>query len=608
MSLLKYIEFILENSNSLVIYYSKEFKEILIRIRNSIDHQSPVMKILIALITIEGDYKFKDIYTLIDITDKNDKISLMQSNRIIKKLNIKGDDHLQSDIVYNKNHELWASNSRTEIGIGKWTRRVIRDVYDGPIPTDKALEMFVNLYKSTYDYVNNIDSKFEIVEGDGIAKWYLEDNYDKDKGQLGHSCMRQKSKQSFFEIYVKNPQVCKLLILKNDKGDKILGRALLWQLKNGYKYQDRIYTNHDSDVLLFEKWAKDNDYIYYNESDHETNLEVQLKDIEYTKFPYMDTFCVFNKETKILKADEDLWPNQGYVLLQRTDGKYETDERVWSDYHEEYLDPNSDDVIECKVYGGGTDHLRSDSATYLEYIDEYWVPDENIVYSDYHEGYYLMNDVVYSEILDVYLYVDDDVIVQVIVNSYGDIDYVPKERTDVYMEIKGEYYYKENIIKDPYTGDLLFKDEKTNGKRNDRYILDKLEKEFGDGRKYIDENIERLSKIYKSGDYPDIKGNLKSNKIVENILTFRKIGITIDDIICILFASIGGLHRISNDLQKFDTDVYDKYKSLKDTSEDEWTTRLSKNRVVMLLSELCGSFDYTLLGNDVYKLYLWFNL
>jgi hypothetical protein len=74
---------------------------------------------------------------------------------------------------------------------------------------------------------------FEIVEGDEIAKWYRYENYAENKGTLGNSCMRDK-RDSFFEIYTKNPEVCRMLILKED--DKILGRALIWKLNSFKSY------------------------------------------------------------------------------------------------------------------------------------------------------------------------------------------------------------------------------------------------------------------------------------------------------------------------------------------------------------------------------------
>ena len=56
--------------------------------------------------------------------------------------------------------------------------------------------------------------------------------------------------KDYFNIYIENPDVCQLLIF-TDPNDKLLGRALLWKLEDGSNYMDRIYTNRDSYIELF---------------------------------------------------------------------------------------------------------------------------------------------------------------------------------------------------------------------------------------------------------------------------------------------------------------------------------------------------------------------
>jgi hypothetical protein len=55
-----------------------------------------------------------------------------------------------------------------------------------------------------------------------------------------------------FDIYIENPDVCSLLILKDQIESSIHGRALLWILDDGYKYMDRGYTNRNGLDGLFE--------------------------------------------------------------------------------------------------------------------------------------------------------------------------------------------------------------------------------------------------------------------------------------------------------------------------------------------------------------------
>ena len=78
MTINNYIEFILENKEEFQLYYSDEFRDILEKI--SSDYVADL------LLNAESVLGVQDVYTLIDITDKNDKISLIQANRIQKKL------------------------------------------------------------------------------------------------------------------------------------------------------------------------------------------------------------------------------------------------------------------------------------------------------------------------------------------------------------------------------------------------------------------------------------------------------------------------------------------------------------------------------------------
>lgn len=603
MNLLNYFDFIIENADSFRLYYSKSFKDILYRIRDNFEHGGDEYSIAQFLISAENSNQLVNKFTLIDVTDKNDTISLIQANRIIRKFPHLTDGELTNDIRYDLNNEFWKSSLRTNIGVGKWTRRIIKDVYKTTGYNDVMLEKFVNAYKFTFDSVNKIGDRFEVVSGEDIKKWYLQDNYKLIKGQLGNSCMRQSSKQSFFEIYTKNPEVCRLLILKDESDDsKIMGRSLLWNLKNGKKYQDRIYMINDSDKLLFEKWADNNEYLKYDDSFSLDYLEVQLSDNEYEKYPYMDTFIVYNPHTKILKADEDLWPGQGYIKLQNTDGSYRSGDVVYSEYHDEYIDRGS--AVECNVnYGDGTDWLYRESAIYLDYRGEWWASDENIIWSEFHEEYFLIDDVVHSERLNDYLWTESDLVIEIESNSYGDVDYVPKSRIDLYIEIDGKYYDKQNIIKDPYTNEWQFKDKMMDGyKTYNEYLLEKLEGELGKDKDIV---TDKIIKKFKEGDYPDIKDIIKENPIYKNIwgvywgLSKDKKP-TEDDMICLLFAAIVGSTGIyyPHYIKKFSEDVYNKYNTWYNTDR----------RLASRIHRFIDSFDYTEMDEDIYKIWLWFNL
>lgn len=179
--------------------------------------------------------------------------------------------------------------------------------------SDKDIEQFVNKWKSFIDFSNNKYSNFELVKGEDIRYWYYEEKYDGYGGSLNGSCMKYKKCQSFFDLYVENPDVCQLLILKSHNEDRILGRALVWKLRDGDTFMDRIYTSNDSDIDLFKKYAKEKGWLYKSSQDFNEDtaivltdgeekhltLNVDLKNSYFDSYPYMDTlkFLNYNKNT-----------------------------------------------------------------------------------------------------------------------------------------------------------------------------------------------------------------------------------------------------------------------------------------------------------------------
>ena len=202
-----YLDFIFEAvaKKEMRLYYSDEFRKLL-------DKVSKNNKYAKFLLSAEDSNQITDIYTLVDITDKNDTISFIQVNRILRSnpdtKTYPNDDvyFLPRNITNDKSNEFW-NKGRTEISIGRWLRRIVTEVHKSSI-TDADIETFVNQYKAAVDGINN----FELVNGEDIKKWYHENNYLERRGQLGNSCMRYNSCQSFLDIYVKSPEVCQLLI------------------------------------------------------------------------------------------------------------------------------------------------------------------------------------------------------------------------------------------------------------------------------------------------------------------------------------------------------------------------------------------------------------
>ena len=491
-----YLDFIFESvaKNEMMIYYSEDFRNMLKRI-------SDKSSIAQALISAEESNQVTDIYTLIDITEKNDTISLIQVNRIVRELpEFKDKTRLPYNIhIKNRGSKFW-NTGRTEMKIGRWVKRLLNEVHKSSVP-DSKIEEFVNIYKSIVD--GGDLGNFELVSGEDIRKWYLSSNYEIVRGQLGNSCMRYADCQTYFDIYVKNPEVCQLLILKSDiHKDEIKGRALVWKLTDGTYYMDRIYTINDSDRLLFLDYARLKKIQYsYDSNKIGGNIEVQLGNHGYyNKYPYMDTFLAYSPSKNMLSDDDTLWPSSGYYLLQETDGGYKSDDVVWSDWVSEYIPTG--DAIFCKNI---QDYIWSGDAVYLEYKDEYAYPNEDVVYSEFHSENFYSDDVVYSELMSDNLYPDNEQVIKIRVDEYGNTDYVVKSRTDLYVEIDGEYYGRSTYVKDPYTGKYHFLDEKDeDGDKYSDTIYNKIVTELF-GKNISDLEVKRLVykrliEIYKSGD------------------------------------------------------------------------------------------------------------
>jgi len=243
--------------------------------------------------------------------------------------------------VINKNyirpvdiHKMPFAQNRQTIRVGRGIKALLSKT-DYKF-TDSEIEQFVNKYKSAWDKMNDIFRNFELVNGDDIGRWYNYGMYDNpSRGTLGSSCMKS-SRVSFFHIYMKNPDKCSLLILKNDSGEKIKGRALVWNLDNPkVTFLDRIYTNEDSDVELFKQYAylkgwyhkryqnSSNDFILQGKDStlNQGDLVVLLKSIrqeDYDNYPYLDTLKYFNQHTGKLSTEED----SDCILLEDTGGQW----------------------------------------------------------------------------------------------------------------------------------------------------------------------------------------------------------------------------------------------------------------------------------------------
>jgi hypothetical protein len=367
--------------------------------------------------------------------------------------------------------------SRNEVGLGRFVNKLFPGKY-----SSKEVEEFVNSFKASLEKAGEY---FELVEGEDIEFWYNSENYKEKSGTLGNSCMAQK--RNLFGIYTQNQDVCKMLILKED--DKILGRALVWKLKSlnvskdedpGF-FMDRQYTIKESDVQKFRNYAIDKGWSYKSYNNHHSfgtiningedknvSMSVQVKDKDYNRYPYMDTFRRYDVSNGILHNDDEQDREyEGQYILEDTGGGYaEVESGVYSEWYDRRI--NDDDAVWSEPLN---DYLIRDRA--VEVTRGYsrrqgWYPEDydDVFYDDDHEEYFHTDDGVYSDIEGRMLF--DETAVLVVTEIFGDGD-VPSS-SDQYM------YEGDRDIKEIDTNWLWFDKitDKFRDWRDYRYISQKL--------------------------------------------------------------------------------------------------------------------------------------
>jgi len=371
------------------------------------------------------------------------------------------------------------NKSRNEVGLGRFVNKIFPGKYNS-----KQVEDFVNSFKASLEKAGEY---FDLVEGEDIEFWYNSENYKEKSGTLGSSCMAQK--RNLFGIYTQNQDVCKMLILKED--DKIIGRALVWKLASikhmredieGVEYfMDRQYTIKVSDVQKFRNYAKEKGWSYKSYNNHHSystvtineeiknvDMTVQVKDKDYNRYPYMDTFRRYDVSNGILHNDDEQDKEyEGQYILEDTGGGYnEIEGGVYSEWYDRRI--NDDDAVWSEPL---SDYLIRDRA--VEVTRGYsrrqgWYPEDydDVFYDEDHEEYFHTDDGVYSDIEGRMLY--DETAVLVVVEILGDGD-VPSS-SDQYM------YEGDRDIKEIDTNWLWFDkiSDKFRDWREYRYISQKL--------------------------------------------------------------------------------------------------------------------------------------
>ena len=463
----KYNNFILERAlNESTLYVSPEILKRLQKIDSEISND----------FIAQLGQDIKPDATFLDESEKEGELTFITMKNAVKKLGdiYHGDPDFVKSVekptVVSYSHSVLTAKMLKDKEPGFWTQsrnpikigRFIRQVFPGKY-SDVDIEKFVNAFKSSDE---KDLQKFILVEGEDIAKYYWHENYKEMAGDLGRSCMARKK---YFNIYTRNPEVCRLLVLLED--DKVIGRSLIWKLEknnvddNIEYFMDRQYTIEQSDVIKFTNYAKEKGWAYKTYNNHhsysnvtylgrEMNklMVVKVEKKDYDEYPYMDTFKRFDPATGELFNDIEKDGNEGQYILDDTDGGYtEISSGKWSEYYD--MDIPEEEAVWSEAYG---DWLPENRAVHIESgrgrANTGWFPedDDNIYYSEWEDEYLHIEDCVYSDDKDEYILkrnsilaayeIDEDGRIETNWYHQDDDDCIDIDKTMRWYEILSEKY------------------------------------------------------------------------------------------------------------------------------------------------------------------------
>ena len=265
---------------SFKLFISDELRDFL----RVIETQSVVAQLLLGKINMDKygyEYANHPVNYISISHDDRTKISYLSGDRI-EELQRSGED-------------VWTTRFRFKAKPGSFIKKLFKNI------NPKEVERFSNLYCGEN---KKPPFTFKVVDGEDIRKYYHYPSYVQSSyGSLGASCMRYDNCQAFLEIYTKNPDKIKMLVML-DEENRLMGRSLLWEF-DGFKLMDRIYTVNDEVLpFQFKKWATENGYLYKSEQNwynslffenmerekQELRFKVNLIKYKHEKYPYLDTF------------------------------------------------------------------------------------------------------------------------------------------------------------------------------------------------------------------------------------------------------------------------------------------------------------------------------
>lgn len=354
MKMKKWQDFIVES----VLYSSDRFTDYLEKINDRISRE---------LISLLG----KDIKTKYNFLDVGDVL---------------GDIFFRPDSK-SSNDGLVSSSKPSKASLGRVVGGILTS--NSVEFTTKELEDFVRKFKAIWMLENDHSSKYQIVEGEDIRKWYSISNYSYQttggQGTLGKSCMRYKHCSKFFDIYVLNPSVVKMLILL-DENNKLRMRMLVWNLGDKY-FLDRCYYTLDTEEEAGITWLEKNldKPLIIDLPQDGISVKLERSSLDGGKFeyyPFMDSLKYYNPKTMELQSDKPETKKTDWYLLNQTDGSFNRTGLVWCDFEQE-------------------EHLEDECV--WSSVNDTWILQRNAIESSYHGGWIFKGVSVWSEKLDSWI-------------------------------------------------------------------------------------------------------------------------------------------------------------------------------------------------------------
>lgn len=185
----------------------------------------------------------------------------------------------------------WARAGRQDMRPGRFIRAFFspEDLVRAGV-TDKHIEAFATAFAADSAPPEGI----EIISGAEIRQAYHERNYSQreNTGEMGSSCMRYGSCQTYFDIYIENPNQIMMCVVK-DADKKYVARTILWTDENGERWYDRIYGTHVLQRQI-SSWLEDQDIRSLRNAS--SRVVVRPEKPFHTHYPYMDTMLYIHSD------------------------------------------------------------------------------------------------------------------------------------------------------------------------------------------------------------------------------------------------------------------------------------------------------------------------